>query len=254
MAHITPILVLFVFSSSPITMSLSPLSFQQPSIHLFGWDREEDVELPLMFQVGNSCVDQINPPLTSLKTHTSAFSSSSPPLQADQYFTFVDFEDSDTTPTSDSKQNKKDQKIGRPPNSFLLFRRDFQAREAKKLPANSKRPTCASWSSKASAAWREMDTATRKRWEDMAATEKALHTQLHPDYKFRPNKRRKNEKNAHAPTAQPCSASARPSSSPLSRSTSSSSSDSPSTPGPLSRTTSTSSSSWDFDVGINLSL
>ena len=246
-------------------MSMSPLRSQQPTvIHLFGWDHEEDVEIPMMFgfQVGHLCRSN-GSYLTSLKSQTSVFSpfqgeqyftslqtptsdfsplqgeqyftslqtptsdfsspppiqgeqyftslqiptsdfSSPPPLQGEQYFTFVEFEDSDVSPP-DFKPIKKDQKIGRPPNSFLLFRRDFQAREAKKLPANSKRPTCASWSSKASAAWRELDAATRKRWGDIAATEKALHAQLYPDYKFKPNKRRKNEKNGPPALARPTS-------------------------------------------------
>ena len=249
-------------------MSMSPLSFQQPTvIHLFGWDHEEDVEIPMMFgfQVGHlrrsngSYLTSLKSPtsvfsspqllqgeqyfaslqtttsafspfqgeqyFTSLQTPTSDFSSPPPiqgeqyfsslqtptsdfssplPLQGEQYFTFVESEDSDVPP-SDFKPIKKDQKIGRPPNSFLLFRRDFQAREGKKLPANSKRPTCASWSSKASAAWRELDATTRKRWGDIAATEKALHAQLYPDYKFKPNKRRKNEKNG-PPVIRPTSA------------------------------------------------
>lgn len=193
-------------------------------------------------------------------------SCSPPPVGEDKYFTFVGPNDS-KPPPMDSKQRQKEKKISRPANSFLLFRRDFQVREAKKLPVGSKRPTCASWSARAGAEWRRMSASAKKQWELKAATEKELHAQLYPDWKFQPNKRRRSENNG--PNPKSCSKKHR---GPRSLSISSSSyspssslhspsvalspasvfSDETSGPG-LSRSTSISSSSdlsWDFDVRV----
>ncbi|KAH9857524.1 hypothetical protein C2E23DRAFT_278656 [Lenzites betulinus] len=78
----------------------------------------------------------------------------------------------------------------RPPNAFILFRRDYVNRhKGENIVAETKQQQ-KTLSKRASDAWKSAEDDERQVWYEKAKLEALKHAAAHPDYVFRPKKRR----------------------------------------------------------------
>ncbi|KAJ3553518.1 hypothetical protein NM688_g3565 [Phlebia brevispora] len=85
------------------------------------------------------------------------------------------------------------QKIPRPCNAWVLFRRDHQKAVREELTAKGDSTTQASISRLLSQMWRGLPPAEKAKYEYRAEVERAEHRKLHPDYKFCPKTQREKD-------------------------------------------------------------
>lgn len=79
---------------------------------------------------------------------------------------------------------KKNGKISRPMNSFMLYRSAYAERTKKLVGANNHQIV----SKVAGQGWKLEPIEIRRKYEDLAKLERDNHAATHPDYKFSPNK------------------------------------------------------------------
>ncbi|KAL1742578.1 hypothetical protein HDZ31DRAFT_42956 [Schizophyllum fasciatum] len=88
------------------------------------------------------------------------------------------------------RNRKPDGHVGRPPNSFMLFRADFVNKG--RLPASmSNLNTQAQLGKIIAQVWHGLPEEERRVWKRRAAIEKAKHAVAHPDYQYRPTHAKK---------------------------------------------------------------
>ncbi|KAJ5972215.1 High mobility group superfamily [Penicillium vulpinum] len=79
---------------------------------------------------------------------------------------------------------KKNGKISRPMNSFMLYRSAYAERTKRLVGANNHQIV----SKVAGQGWKQEPIEIRRKYEDLAKLERDNHAATHPDYKFSPNK------------------------------------------------------------------
>lgn len=88
------------------------------------------------------------------------------------------------------RNRKPDGHVGRPPNSFMLFRADFVNKG--RLPASmSNLNTQAQLGKIIAQVWHGLPEEERRVWKRRAAIEKAKHALAHPEYQYRPTHAKK---------------------------------------------------------------
>ncbi|OMJ19744.1 Silenced mating-type M-specific polypeptide Mc [Smittium culicis] len=89
-----------------------------------------------------------------------------------------------------SKQPKQ-KRTPRPPNAFILYRKDKQEEVIKKnLGVSNKEISCI-----IGKMWREETDQVRDKYKENAENEKKKHQKMYPDYKYKPRKSKKNTNN-----------------------------------------------------------
>jgi hypothetical protein len=92
---------------------------------------------------------------------------------------------------------KKNGKISRPMNSFMLYRSAYAERTKRLVGANNHQIV----SKVAGMGWKLEPIEIRRKYEDLAKQERDNHAATHPDYKFSPNKMPPaNRRNSGSPT------------------------------------------------------
>ncbi len=91
------------------------------------------------------------------------------------------------------KRSKDPQWAPRPPNAFILFRREFVERHKGEQLSTEK----ITLSKRAGQAWRSLTTDEQKRYFDLAKIEADEHLRRNPGYQFRPNKHARSESRRH---------------------------------------------------------
>ncbi|KZT11130.1 uncharacterized protein LAESUDRAFT_809131 [Laetiporus sulphureus 93-53] len=96
------------------------------------------------------------------------------------------------------KREKDPRWAPRPPNAFILFRRDFSRKHAQ---ANKgKAPTMEkTLSQRAADAWGSLTKSEKEHWNRLAEQVKLEHALEHPDYKYRPQRRTSDSRKEGAP-------------------------------------------------------
>lgn len=96
---------------------------------------------------------------------------------------------------------KKNGKISRPMNSFMLYRSAYAERTKRLVGANNHQIV----SRIAGQGWKYEPPEIRKKYEDLAKLERDNHAATHPDYKFSPNKNASvnNRRDTGSPSAMP---------------------------------------------------
>ncbi|WYZ45541.1 hypothetical protein EsH8_VIII_000857 [Colletotrichum jinshuiense] len=96
-------------------------------------------------------------------------------------------------------------KISRPPNAFILYRRDYQAQ----IKAMNPRLMNNDISGILGKAWNNESHEVQERYRSLAKTYKERHNKLHPDYRYTPRKpsekRRRNRKITPSQSSQSAS-------------------------------------------------
>ncbi|KAI0648402.1 hypothetical protein C8Q79DRAFT_1008729 [Trametes meyenii] len=78
----------------------------------------------------------------------------------------------------------------RPPNAFILFRRDYVERhKGENTLADTKEPKEKTLSKRAGEAWKELDAVGKGPWFEKAKVEAQKHAEANPNYVYRPKKR-----------------------------------------------------------------
>lgn len=106
------------------------------------------------------------------------------------------YEDSDNSPTYNPPARRGDPNwVARPRNAFIIFRCAFSRDNAR---GSGKRGVHAeTMSRRAGNAWKSLSNAEKSHYEILAKHEKAQHALAHPEYKYRPTKRRGSSKRHH---------------------------------------------------------
>ncbi|GAA5890113.1 hypothetical protein JCM8208_002701 [Rhodotorula glutinis] len=81
-----------------------------------------------------------------------------------------------------------DNHVPRPRNAFILFRSHAVSTDL--IPKSMGITDHKNISQVVGSVWRGLSPLERKKWEDLAAEEKRLHTERYPDYKYQPKQRR----------------------------------------------------------------
>ena len=95
-----------------------------------------------------------------------------------------------------AKRSKDPNWAPRPPNAFILFRRDFVEYHKGEHLTTEK----TTLSKRAGDAWRALTTDQQKRYFDLAKLEADEHLRRNPGYQFRPNKHSRSESRRHPAT------------------------------------------------------
>lgn len=144
-----------------------------------------------------------SPPTTLFAlSHSTVFSMSKPPSTPTGWVSSYEDDSSSSTASSPDKhyspapyavaastlrRNRRKRAINanhvpRPPNSFILFRRQFSDTHRGEASDGE------TISMMASRAWKELSYEARAVYEDMAAQAKREHAVLHPNYVYRPKR------------------------------------------------------------------
>lgn len=95
---------------------------------------------------------------------------------------------------------KKNGKISRPMNSFMLYRSAYAERTKRLVGANNHQIV----SKVAGLGWKLEPPEIRRKYEDLAKIERDNHAATHPDYKFSPNKNAtSSRRDSSSPSAMP---------------------------------------------------
>ncbi|KAG7090795.1 hypothetical protein E1B28_009879 [Marasmius oreades] len=86
-----------------------------------------------------------------------------------------------------SHPRKSNEHVPRPPNSFMLFRSGFWARQKHNPTERDHREI----SRMAAIAWNNLSETEKDHWRELAAIRKADHARQYPEYKYAPTSRRK---------------------------------------------------------------
>ncbi|GAA5851539.1 hypothetical protein JCM9279_006888 [Rhodotorula babjevae] len=120
----------------------------------------------------------LTPVSTALALYACHPVPSAPPVQA-------------TDATSKKKKHGRkfsDNHVPRPRNAFILFRSHAVSTDL--IPKSMGITDHKNISQVVGSVWRGLSPVERKKWEDLAAEEKRLHSARYPDYKYQPKQRR----------------------------------------------------------------
>ncbi|RIB18646.1 high mobility group box domain-containing protein, partial [Gigaspora rosea] len=90
----------------------------------------------------------------------------------------------DSSDEPGQRNNIPQKRIPRPPNAFILYRREKQPA----IIAANRHLSNAEVSRRISEMWRSEPEETRREWERYADRKKLEHMQTYPNYVYRPNK------------------------------------------------------------------
>jgi hypothetical protein len=98
------------------------------------------------------------------------------------------------------KQLEDKNYVNRPPNCFILFRKNFVQQHAGKGDSSADKSKL---SARASDAWSKLPNNERAKWKELAKVIAAAHQQAHPGYQYKPRRKLSSATAAKEPSSEP---------------------------------------------------